>query len=165
MAKDSSFDIMSECDMQELDNAYNQANKALAQRYDLKDTNSKLEFDKQASTFTVLAPSDFICGQVVDVLNSALVKRNIDLASIRWGKDEEAAGSMVRRKGSVIQGIEADIAKRISKDIKAQKFKAKVQIEGEKLRVSSPKRDTLQEVIAFVKEQDYEIPLQFGNYR
>ena len=72
---------------------------------------------------------------------------------------------MVRRKGSVIQGIEADIAKRISKDIKAQKFKAKVQIEGEKLRVSSPKRDTLQEVIAFVKEQDYEIPLQFGNYR
>ena len=165
MAKDSSFDIMSECDMQELDNAYNQANKALAQRYDLKDTNSKLEFDKQASTFTVLAPSDFICGQVDDVLNSALVKRNIDLASIRWGKDEEAAGSMVRRKGSVIQGIEADIAKRISKDIKAQKFKAKVQIEGEKLRVSSPKRDTLQEVIAFVKEQDYEIPLQFGNYR
>ena len=165
MAKDSSFDIMSECDMQELDNAYNQANKALAQRYDLKDTNSKLEFDKQASTFTVLAPSDFICGQVVDVLNSALVKRNIDLASIRWGKDEEAADSMVRRKGSVIQGIEADIAKRISKDIKAQKFKAKVQIEGEKLRVSSPKRDTLQEVIAFVKEQDYEIPLQFGNYR
>ena len=165
MAKDSSFDIMSECDMQELDNAYNQANKALAQRYDLKDTNSKLEFDKQASTFTVLAPSDFICGQVVDVLNSALVKRNIDLASNRWGKDEEAAGSMVRRKGSVIQGIEADIAKRISKDIKAQKFKAKVQIEGEKLRVSSPKRDTLQEVIAFVKEQDYEIPLQFGNYR
>ncbi len=165
MAKDNSFDIMSECDMQELDNAYNQANKALSQRYDLKDTNSKLEFDKQASTFTVLAPSDFICGQVVDVLNSALVKRNIDLASIKWGKDEEAAGSMVRRKGSVIQGIEADIAKRISKDIKAQKFKAKVQIEGEKLRVSSPKRDILQDVIAFVKDQDYGIPLQFGNYR
>ena len=165
MAKDNSFDIMSECDMQEVDNAYNQAKKALSQRYDLKDTNSKLEFDKSAASFTVLAPSDFICGQVVDVLNSALVKRKIDLASVRWGKDEEAAGSMVRRQGSIIQGIEADIAKRISKDIKAQKFKAKVQIEGEKLRVSSPKRDTLQEVIAFVKEQDYGIPLQFGNYR
>ena len=165
MAKDNSFDIMSECDLQEVDNAYNQAGKALTQRYDLKDSGAKLEFDKGAGVFTVLAPSDFVAGQVVDVLNSALVKRKVDLASVRWGADEDAAGGQVRRRGTLVSGIDADTAKRISKDVKAQKLKVKVQIEGEKLRVTGAKRDDLQAVIAFLKEQDYGLPLQFGNYR
>ncbi len=165
MAKDNSFDVMSECDLQEVDNAYNQAVKALAQRYDLKDSGAKIEFDKAAGAFTVLAPSAFTAGQVVDVLGSALVKRKVDLASVRWGDDEDAAGGMVRRRGTLVQGIDADTAKRISKDIKAEKFKVKVQIEGEKLRVTGPKRDDLQAVIAFLKDKDYGLPLQFGNYR
>lgn len=165
MAKDNSFDVMSECDMQEVDNAYNQASKALAQRYDLKDSGAKIEFDRAAATFTVLAPSAFTAGQVVDVLGSALVKRKVDLGSVRWGDDEDAAGGMVRRRGTLVQGIDTDTAKRISKDIKAEKFKVKVQIEGEKLRVTGPKRDDLQAVIAFLKDKDYGLPLQFGNYR
>lgn len=165
MAKDSSFDVVSECDIQEVDNAYQQAVKALAQRYDLKDSGASIEFDKASETFTVLAPSDFVLGQVIDLLNTHLVRRKVALESVSWGKLEDAAGGNVRKYGKLIQGIEQDISKKINKDIKAQKYKVKVTIEGEKLRVSAPKKDELQAVIAFLKEQDYGLPLQFTNYR
>lgn len=165
MAKDNSFDIVSETDMQEVENAYNNTVKGLAQRYDLKDSGSKIELDKNAKTITVLAPSDFVSGQVIDVLNTNLIKRKVDLKAISWGAPQDASGSMIRTIGTIQQGIEQDVAKRISKDIKAQKFKVKVQVESDKLRVSGPKRDELQEVISFLKESDYGIPLQFTNYR
>lgn len=165
MAKDNSFDIVSETDMQEVENAYNNTVKGLAQRYDLKDSGSKIELDKNAKTITVLAPSDFVSGQVIDVLNTNLIKRKVDLKAISWGAPQDASGSMTRTVGTIQQGIEQDIAKRISKDIKAQKFKVKVQVESDKLRVSGPKRDELQDVISFLKESDYGIPLQFTNYR
>lgn len=165
MAKDSSFDITSETDMQEVENAFNNANKALKQRYDLKDSGSEISLDKNAQTITLLAPSDFISGQVRDILETQLLRRKVDLKALCWSAPQDASGGMVRTVASVSQGIDADTAKKISKDIKAGKFKVKVQIEGDKLRVSSPKRDTLQEVIAFLRDKDYGIPLQFGNYR
>ncbi len=165
MAKDNSFDVVSECDMQEVDNAYQQAAKALTQRYDLKDSGSKIELDKSAGKFTVQAPSEFVCSQVIDVLNTHLVRRKIDLNAVNWAKPEDAAGGTVRRVGTIVQGIEQDISRQINKDIKAQKFKVKVTIEGDKLRVSGPKRDDLQEVISFLRDQDYGLPLQFTNYR
>lgn len=165
MAKENSFDIVSETDMQEVENAFNNANKALKQRYDLKDSGSEMSFDKSARTITVLAPSDFVCGQVRDILDSQLVRRKVDLKALSWGAPQDASGGMVRVTASISQGIDQDIAKKISKDVKAQKFKVKVQIEGDKLRVSGPKRDVLQEVIAYLRDQDYGIPLQFGNYR
>jgi uncharacterized protein YajQ (UPF0234 family) len=166
MAKDESFDVVSELDLQEVDNAYQQARKELTQRYDLKDSKASLEFDKGAPRFTLTAPSEFVAKQVMDVLNSKLVHRKVDLKSIKWGNPESASGMMVRYQGTLVQGIDKDTAGRINKDIRALKLKnVKVQIEGDKLRVFSPKRDMLQEVITFLKEQDYGQPLQFVNYR
>jgi uncharacterized protein YajQ (UPF0234 family) len=166
MAKDNSFDIVSEVDGQELDNAYQQARKELAGRYDLKDSGATLELDKGAGKFTLTAPSDFVVGQVQDMLNGKLVKRGIDLKALKWGKPEDASGMSVRVFGDVVSGIDKDTTGKINKDIKAKKYKnVKVQIEGDKLRVSSPSRDALQEVIAFVKGNDYGQPLQFTNYR
>jgi len=165
MAKDSSFDVVSEVDLQEVDNAYQQAAKELVQRYDLKDSGASLEFSKGEKTFTLTAPSDFVAKQVIDVLNTKLVRRNVDLKAIDWGNPQAASGSSVRILGKLVMGIETDLARKINKDIKDQKFKVKVQIEGDKLRVSGPVRDELQNVIAFLKSEDYGIPLQFTNYR
>lgn len=165
MAKDNSFDVVSETDMQEVANAVNNANKALQQRYDLKGSGATLELDKAANTITVTGPSDFVCSQVEDVLSTHLVRRKIDLKSVKWGEPHEAAGSTVRVVGTISQGIEQDLAKKIGKDIRDAKFKAKVTIEGDKLKVSSPKRDELQAVIAFLREKDYGVPLQYVNYR
>ncbi|MDR1775400.1 MAG: YajQ family cyclic di-GMP-binding protein [Actinomycetes bacterium] len=166
MAKDASFDIVSEVDYQEVDNAYTQTTKELVQRYDLKGSGATLEFDKGKHEFTLRAPSDFVAGQVKDILNSKLVRRNIDLKAIRWSAPVAATGGTVRYTGSVIAGIDEDLIKKINKDIKAQKFnKLKTQIEGDKIRVFSPSRDELQKVIAYLKDADYDIPLQYVNYR
>ena len=165
MAKESSFDVVSTVDMQEVDNAYMQAKKELKQRYDLKDTDSDIALDKTKRTLTVSAPSDFVAKQVIDILTSKLIKRGIDLGALQWGKVEAASGGNVRQTATIVEGIDRDTAGKINKDIKAQKFKAKVQIEGDKLRVSSTSIDTLQEVIAFLKGNDYGQPLQFVNYR
>lgn len=165
MAKDQSFDVVSHVDMQEADNAVSQAARELATRYDLKDSGSSVTLDKTAATILIEAPSDFVAGQVRDILESKLIKRSIDLKALTWGDPEAASGGTVRINGNIVNGIEAELARKINKDIKAKKFKAKVQIEGDKLRVSSPKRDILQEIIAFLKGEDYGIPLQFTNYR
>ncbi len=165
MAKDQSFDIVSLVDMQEVDNAVQQAAREIVQRYDLKDTASSVTLDKTDAVITLAAPSDFVAKQVRDVLESKLVKRGIDLQALTWSTPETASGGTVRVTARIVNGIDAEIARKINKDIKDQKYKVKVQIEGDKLRVSGPKRDVLQEVIAFVKQQDYDIPLQFTNYR
>lgn len=165
MAKDSSFDVVSEVDLQEVDNAFQQTQKELVQRYDLKDSGATIEFSKADKAFTLHAPSDFVAKQVIDVLNTKLIRRQIDLKSVSWAASQTASGGTVRIVGTVVMGIEPDLARKINKDIKDQKFKCKVQIEGDKLRVSAPVRDVLQAVIAFLKDQDYGIPLQFTNYR
>ena len=158
MAKESSFDIVSTVDMQEVDNAFQQARKELAQRYDLKDSGAEISLDKSAGTLTVTAPADFVASQVIDVIG-------IDLTAVKWGDSTPSSGGGVRRCATVVNGIDKETAGKINKDIKAQKLKCKVTIEGDKLRVSSPSRDTLQEVIAFLRGQDYGQPLQYVNYR
>lgn len=165
MAKDSSFDVVSEVDLQEVDNAYQQTTKELVQRYDLKDSGAKLDYSKGEKTFTLHAPSDFVAKQVIDVLNTKLVRRNIDLKAVEWSAPASATGGTVRITGTVVMGIEAELARKINKDIRDEKFKVKVQIEGEKLRVFSASRDELQNVITFLKDKDYGIPLQYTNYR
>ncbi|MGL5174035.1 MAG: YajQ family cyclic di-GMP-binding protein [Olsenella sp.] len=165
MAKESSFDVVSVVDMQEVDNAFQQASRELSQRYDLKGTGATLDLSKKDGVFSIEAPSEFIASQVRDVLSSKLVKRGIDLAAVRWDKPQAATGMTVRQSGSVIQGIDQDTAKRIAKDIRDSKVKAKATVEGDKLRVSSASRDVLQSVIASLKEGDYGQPLQFVNYR
>lgn len=165
MAKECSFDIVSTVDMQEVDNAYQQAARELTQRYDLKGTGASLELSKKDGAFKVEAPSEFVAGQVRDVLGSKLTKRGVDLAAVRWDKVEAAGGMTVRQAGHLVQGIDQDTAKKISKDIRDLKLKCKATVEGDKLRVSSASRDVLQQVIAQLKQSDYGQPLQFTNYR
>ncbi|WP_294161715.1 YajQ family cyclic di-GMP-binding protein [uncultured Senegalimassilia sp.] len=165
MAKESSFDVVSTVDMQEIDNAYQQAKKELTQRYDLKGSGAELSLDKQKKTITVAAPADFVARQVIDIMGSKLIKRGIDLTAVKWGDPQAATGQSVRQTATIVEGIDKETAGKINKDIKAQKLKVKVTIEGDKLRVSSASRDALQEVIAFLKGQDYGQPLQYVNYR
>ena len=165
MAKESSFDVVSTVDMQEVDNAYQQAARELTQRYDLKGTGATLELSKKDGAFKIEAPSEFVASQVRDLLGSKLVKRGIDLSAIRWADPQAATGMSVRQTGTIVQGIDQDTAKHIAKDIRDLKVKAKATVEGDKLRVSSASRDVLQSVIAALKGNDYGQPLQFVNYR
>ena len=165
MAKESSFDIVSTVDMQEVDNAFQQTKKEISQRYDLKDSGSTISLDKGAKTITISAPSDFVVNQIIDVLGTKLIRRSIELTALKWGNPVAASGGTVKRTGTIINGIDKDTASRIAKDIRDLKLKCKASIEGDKLRVSSASRDTLQEVIAFLKSQDYGQPLQYVNYR
>ena len=165
MAKESSFDVVSSVDIQEVDNAFQQAKREITQRYDLKDSGATIDLDKQAKTITVAAPADFVAKQVIDIVNTKIIKPGIELTALKWGKPIAATGQSVRIVGQIIEGIDKETAGKINKDIKNTKIKAKVQIEGDKLRVSSASRDALQEVIAFLKTQDYGQPLQYVNYR
>lgn len=165
MAKESSFDVVSSVDMQEVDNAFQQAKKELSQRYDLKGSGAEITLDKQKKTITVAAPADFVARQVIDIIGSKLIKRGIDLAAVKWGDPQAATGQSVRQVATIVEGIDKETAGKINKDIKGTKLKVKVAIEGDKLRVSSASRDMLQEVIAFLKGQDYGQPLQYVNYR
>lgn len=166
MAKDNSFDVVSEVDMQELDNALQQAKKELVQRYDLKDSGATLELDKSSASLTLTAPSEFVASQVQDVLNTKLVRRGIDLKALSWGAPQGASGMTIKLTGKILAGIDKEISGKINKDIRALKLKSvKVTIEGDKLRISSPSRDALQEAMGFLKENDYGQPLQYTNYR
>lgn len=165
MAKDSSFDVVCETDMQEVSNAVNNTKKALAQRYDLKDSGATIEVDRSAAAIVIAAPSDFVASQIRDVLDGQLVKRGVDLASVSWGAPTDASGGTVRVTGDIISGIDQATAKNISSEVRAGKFKVKVSIEGDKLRISGPKKDELQSVIAFLRERDWGIPLKYVNYR
>ena len=151
--------------MQEVDNAFQQAKRELVQRYDLKDSGTTIDLDKTAKTLTVAAPADFVAKQVIDIINTKIIKRGIELTALKWGKPIAATGQSVRIVGQIVEGIDKETTGKINKDIKGTKIKVKVQIEGDKLRVSSASRDALQEVIAFLKTQDYGQPLQYTNYR
>lgn len=164
-SKESSFDVVSQVDMQEVDNAYQQAAKELTQRYDLKDAHASIALSKADRTVTVIAPSAFVASQVVDVFTSRLVRRKVDLASFKWAEPVAASGGTVRVVGTIVEGIDQELAKKISKDVRDAKFKAKVTVEGDKLKIASPSKDTLQEIIAFLRDKDYGQPLQYVNYR
>ncbi len=165
MAKDSSFDVVSQVDMQEVDNAYQQCTREISQRYDLKDSGARIELSKPDKLLTINAPADFVARQIIDVLNGKLVKRGIDLKAVSWDTPQAASGGTVRVVGHIVEGIDQPTAKKINKDVKDTKIKVKITIEADKLRVSSPSKDALQQVIQFLREQDYGQPLQFVNYR
>jgi hypothetical protein len=165
MAKDSSFDVVSTTDMQEVDNAVQQTARELTQRYDLKGSGATIVLSKPEATVTIAAPADFVARQVRDVLETRLVKRGVDLKSLKWQDPQAASGNTVRVLAHVVNGIDKETAKKIGKDIRDLKLKVKVTQEEDKLRVSSASKDALQEVIAFLKNQDYGQPLQYVNYR
>lgn len=163
MAKENSFDIVSQVNVGEVTNAVNNANKEIKNRYDFK--NSVSEIELQDEELVVVADDDFKMGQVKDILSSQLVKRGVSLKSVQYGKQEAASGGHVRQRAALVQGIDQDIAKKISKAIRDSKLKVKSQIQGDQLRVSGKSKDDLQDVITLVKEMDLPIAVQFINMR
>src|SRR4026207_1435330 len=166
MAGTASFDVSTGADLQEVDNAVNQALKEIGQRYDLKGTHVTIEFDRAKAEIKLHADDEVRMKQVLEVLLQKAAKRGVPLKNLKTGDFEPSAGTSVRCTVSLTQGIPQDIAKQIQKAIKEHGFK-KVQasIQGDELRITSPSKDELQTVIAFLKSQDFELELKFGNYR
>jgi hypothetical protein len=166
MAGNSSFDVSTGADLQEVDNAVNQAIKEIAQRYDFKGSDVTIEFDRVKAVIKLHADDEFRLKQVLEVVTAKCAKRGVPLKNLKTGDPIPGAGTSVRCEISLTQGIPQDIAKKIQKSIKESGFK-KVQasIQGDELRITSPSKDELQTVIAFLKSQDFELELKFGNYR
>ncbi len=166
MASLASFDISTGADLQEVDNAVNQAMKEVAQRYDFKGSKCAIAFDRGKATLTLVADDDFKMRALFDVLQSKLIRRGVPVKNLELGPITPAAGDTVRREIKLTQGIPQEKAKAIVKAVKDEKFKkAQASIQGEEIRVQSPSKDELQEVIAFLRSQDWGIELKFGNYR
>jgi len=166
MASTSSFDISTGADLQEVDNAVNQTIKEISQRYDFKGTQCTVEFDRASATIKLFADDEFRMKQLIDVLEAKCAKRQVPGRNLDKGALEPATGTSVRTTIKLKQGIDQETAKKITKAIKDQGFKkVQTQIQGEEVRVTSPSRDDLQTVIAFLRSQDFGIELKFGNYR
>ncbi|MEM1178312.1 MAG: YajQ family cyclic di-GMP-binding protein [Acidobacteriota bacterium] len=165
MAKQNSFDIVSEVDLAEVKNAVNQAAKEISQRYDLKNTHSTVDLNEKDNSIELNVPDEIILKQVVDVLQSKLLRRGVSIKALSYGKVEPAANARVRQSIELQQGIPTDKAKEIVKSIKAAKFKVQAAIQGDTVRVTGKDRDVLQEVIAHVKGGSFDIDMQFTNYR
>ncbi len=163
MAKDSSFDVVSEIDLQEVDNAINQTKKEITQRYDFKGADATVEFDRKEK-ITLNATNEYQVGAILDVLQSKLVKRGIDMRVLKPGKIEQS-GKRYKQDLTVQSGISKEEAKNIVSHIKKQKLKVQSQIQDDHVRVSGKNRDDLQEAIASLKEKEWDLPLQFINFR
>jgi cyclic-di-GMP-binding protein len=158
-----SFDVVSQVDSHELTNAVDQANRELGNRFDFRNCDARFELDG-ADCVTQRAPSDFQLQQMLDILRAKLVGRGIDLRCMDVGEPEVNLAA-ARQKITIRQGIEQPQAKKIIAAIKAAKIKVEAQINGDKLRVSSKKRDDLQAAIALLRKGEFEVPLQFENFR
>src|SRR5512140_3875548 len=161
-----SFDVTSKVDLQEVDNAVNQARKEIAQRYDFKGSKAAIDFDRAEGTLTLTADDEFKMQALWEVLETRLVRRKVPLKNMKRGEIERGANDTVRRLITLQQGIPTEAGRAIVKFLKDRKLK-KVQpaIQGDQLRISSESRDELQTVIALLREQDFGVELQFGNYR
>jgi cyclic-di-GMP-binding protein len=160
-----SFDIVSEVDLQEMDNAVNQANKELSQRYDFKDSKATISYDRNEKTVTLVADDDFKMRALTDILATRMARRGISLKSLKFNPPEKAFEGYLRQKIEICMGIDKERAKELTAIIKGMGLKVQTQIEGEKIKVSSAKKDELQEVIARLRSVDFPLPLSFGNYR
>ncbi len=159
-----SFDIVVEVDLQEVDNAVNQAQKELAQRYDFKGSKSKIEWDKKAE-LSIVGDDDYKLKAVIDVLQGKLFKRGISIKNMEMGKVEPAFEGTVRQKITLKQGIPAEKAKEINKLIKDSKMKVQSNFQDEQVRITGKKRDDLQEAMALVRKTDLGIDVNFTNFR
>ena len=157
-----SFDVVSDFDAHEARNGVDQASREVNTRFDFKGTGSKLELDEQVITMT--SQSDFQLQQMLDILRQKLAKRGIDLACLEE-KEPEFSGNEARQQIILRKGIDSDLARKLVKMVKSSKLKVQAAIQGDKLRISGKKRDDLQAAIAFLKEADIELPLQYENFR
>jgi len=166
MAQTSSFDVTTGADLQEVDNAVNQAMKEVGQRYDFKGTHCTIALDRATPELRLEADDDFRMKALFDVLQGRLVKRGVPIRNLSVGEIEPAAGGRVRRTVGIRQGIDADTGREIVKAIKGQGFKkVQAQIQSDQVRVSGPSKDELQAVIQFLKAGDFGVELGFGNFR
>lgn len=166
MAAAYSFDVTSNIDMPEVDNAVNQARKEIAQRYDFKGSRAAIDFNRSENTLTLVGDDEYKLNAVWEILQGRLVRRGVPTKNLKPGDVERAANDTVRRLVSLQQGIPSDAAKQIVQFLKERKLK-KVQaaIQADQVRVSSPSKDDLQEAMRLLREQDFGVALQFGNYR
>ena len=163
MPDQNSFDIVSQIVLQEVKNAEAQAMKEIRQRFDFKDSKSEIRLEGQ--DLIVMGDDEYKLKSVLDILQTKLVKRGVSLKALIYGKPEQALGGLIRQKLTLQQGIPQEKAKEIVKAIRDARFKAQPQIQGDQIRVSSKSKDDLQAVIAFLREKDFGLPLQFTNYR
>lgn len=166
MAASSSFDVTTGVDLQEVDNAVNQAQKEIAQRYDFKGSKASLTFNRAENTLVLVADDDFRMRALFDVLQQKLIKRGVSVKNLTVGDVKPAGGDSVRREIALKTALDGDTAKKVAAAIKDAKMK-KVQasIQGEQVRVTSSSKDELQEVIALLRARDFGVELKFGNYR
>ena len=166
MADQCSFDVTSNVDLQEVDNALNQARKEVAQRYDFKGSKASIEFDAKDSKLVLAADDDFKLTALWEIVQTRLVRRNVPVKNLTRGSIIPAANSTVRQEISLQQGIPVEKAKDIVKFLKDAKLKrVQASIQGDQLRVTSPSKDDLQDAMRQLREQDFGVALQFGNYR
>ena len=166
MAQEFSFDVVSEVDLQEVDNAVNQAMKEISQRYDFKGSISKITLNKAAKELELVSDDDSRLKAVVDVLKGKLIKRNISPKAMDFQKEEAAFSGTVNQKVKIVSGMPMEASKDIVKRIKDSKLKVQVSIVDEKVRVSGKDKDDLQAVMQLLRAaQDIKVPLQFNNYR
>lgn len=163
MASSSSFDVVSEFDYQEMVNTVDQVRREIKGRYDLKDTKTVL--DLNPTQIVIQTDSEFTLSAVTMILQTKAAKRNLSLKIFEYGPIENASGNRVRQEIALRQGIEAELAKKMSKQIRDQFKKIQVSIQGDALRISSKSKDELQEIIQFLKQEEWPIALQFTNYR
>ena len=166
MAQNNSFDVTTGVDLQEVDNAVNQAQKEIAQRYDFKGSKAAIEFKRAENLLELVADDDFRMRALFDVVQTKLIKRNVPVKNLDVGEVKQAGGDTVRREIKLKTALDGDTAKKVAAAIKDAKLK-KVQaaIQGDQVRVSSPSRDDLQEAITLLRGKDFGVELKFGNYR
>jgi uncharacterized protein YajQ (UPF0234 family) len=162
---DNSFDVVSQIDMPEVNNAVQQAMKEITTRFDLKDSKSKIELNEKEKKLTLSSADEFKLRTVTEILQQKLVKRGVPIRNLTFGTIQPAAGSTVRQEITLQSGISTEKAREIVKRIKDSKLKAQAAIQGDLVRVSGRDRDTLQQAIALLKGADFGIELQFTNYR
>ncbi len=158
-----SFDIVSEIDLQEVDNAINQARKEVESRYDFKGSKAEIQWDKKE--VTLMAEDDYKVEAMAGILQTKLHRRGIDIKAIKFEKMEPAGGRMLRQKVNLIQGIDREVAKDVIKMIKDSKLKVQPAIADDKIKVTSKSIDELQECISLVRGGNFNVPLQFNNMR
>ena len=166
MAQTSSFDVTTGVDLQEVDNAINQTQKEVAQRYDFKGSKASIEFKRGENRIVLIADDDYKMRALFDVLQSKLIKRGVPVKNLDIGEVKPAGGDTVRREVGLKMALDGDTAKKVAAAIKDAKLK-KVQaaIQGDQVRVSSPSKDDLQEAMQLLRRQDFGVELKFGNYR
>jgi uncharacterized protein YajQ (UPF0234 family) len=166
MATNASFDVTTGVDLQEVDNAINQAQKEIAQRYDFKGSKAEIDFKRAENKIVLVADSDFQMTALFDVLQAKFIKRGVPVRNLDIGEIKPAGGDTVRREVGLKMELDGDTAKKVAAAIKDAKLK-KVQaaIQGEQVRVSSPSKDDLQEAMALLRSKDFGVELKFGNYR